>query len=286
MNAMFRKLASVIFFAPCLVVAASLAAIAADVSPWDDDVQSAARLIAAQASNASGVRTFRAAVEIKLKPGWKTYWRYPGDSGVPPVLDFSGSQNAGRVTVLYPAPDKFPDGAGGQSIGYKGDVILPLHVLAEDGGKPVLLRLKLDYAVCEKLCVPAQAHLELALTGGESAQEATVAAAEARVPTRVEIGGGGTPAIRAVHRENGPGKPRVLVDVAAPAGEAVTLLAEGPTAQWALPLPEPVAGAPDGLQRFGFELDGVPPGATASGATLRLTAVAGSKAIEAAFRLD
>jgi hypothetical protein len=74
--------------------------------------------------------------------------------------------------------------------------------------------------------------------------------------------------------------------VAAPAGEAVTLLAEGPTAQWALPLPEPVAGAPDGLQRFGFELDGVPPGATASGATLRLTAVAGSKAIEAAFRLD
>jgi hypothetical protein len=65
-----------------------------------------------------------------------------------------------------------------------------------------------------------------------------------------------------------------------------TLFAEGPTAQWALPLPEPVAGAPAGSQRFAFELDGLPPGATASGATLRLTAVTSDSAIEVAFRLD
>jgi DsbC/DsbD-like thiol-disulfide interchange protein len=286
MNVMFRKRILLIPVVLALLTGASSAAIAADVSPWDDDSQSAARLIAAQASNASGVRTFRGGVEIKLKPGWKTYWRYPGDSGVPPVLDFSKSQNVERVTVLYPAPTRFPDGAGGHSIGYKGDLILPLHVVAKNGGEPVLLRLKLDYAVCEKLCVPAQANLELALTGVASVQDAAVAAAEARVPTPVRIGEGGTPAIAAVHRENGPGKPRVLVDVAAPAGEPVTVLAEGPTAQWALPLPEPVAGAPPGLQRFGFELDGLPPGATVSGATLRLTAMAGGKAVEAAFRLD
>ena len=66
----------------------------------------------------------------------------------------------------------------------------------------------------------------------------------------------------------------------------MTLFAEGPTAQWALPLPEPVAGAPAGLQRFAFELDGLPPGEKADGATLRLTAVSGDKAIEVAFRLD
>jgi hypothetical protein len=64
------------------------------------------------------------------------------------------------------------------------------------------------------------------------------------------------------------------------------LFAEGPTAQWALPLPEPVAGAPAGLQRFAFVLDGLPPGEKASGATLRLTAVSGEKAVEVAFRLD
>jgi hypothetical protein len=66
----------------------------------------------------------------------------------------------------------------------------------------------------------------------------------------------------------------------------VVLFAEGPTAQWALPLPEPVAGAPAGLQRFVFELDGLPPGEKPEGANLRLTAVSGDRAIEVAFRLD
>ncbi len=229
---------------------------------------------------------FRAGVEIRLKEGWKTYWRYPGDSGVPPVLDFSKSQNVKAVTVRYPAPTRFSDGGGGNSIGYKGTVILPLHVVPQDASKPVTLNLKLDYAVCEKLCVPAEAKLELVLTGAETANEAALNAAEARVPKAAAIGDGGTPSIRAVRREAGSGKPRITVDVAAPAGAPVVLFAEGPTAQWALPLPEPVAGAPAGLQRFAFELDGLPPGEQASGAMLRLTAVAGDKAIEAGFRLD
>jgi DsbC/DsbD-like thiol-disulfide interchange protein len=269
-----------------LLAAAQSAAIAADVSPWDDDAQSAARLIAAQAHNESGGRMFRAGVEIKLKEGWKTYWRYPGDSGVPPVLDFSKSQNVKAVTVLYPAPMRFPDGAGGSSIGYKGVVILPLRVEPQDATKPVTLNLKVDYAVCEKLCVPAEAKLELALTGAGTANEAALSAAEARVPKPAAIGGGGMPSIRAARRDAGSGKPRVVVDVAAPADAPVVLFAEGPTAQWALPLPEPVAGAPAGLQRFAFELDGLPPGEKPDGASLRLTAVSGDKAIEVAFRLD
>jgi len=229
---------------------------------------------------------FRAGLEIRLKDGWKTYWRYPGDSGVPPLLDFSKSQNVKSVTVLYPAPHRFPDGAGGNSIGYKGDVLWPLRVVPQEAGKPVTLNLKLAYAVCEKLCVPAEAQLELVLSGADTANETFMSAAEARVPKPAVIGGGGTPSIRAVRRELGPGKPRVVVDVAAPADAPATMFAEGPTAQWALPLPEPVAGAPAGLQRFAFDLDGLPPGEKASGATLRLTAVSGDKAIEVAFRLD
>jgi DsbC/DsbD-like thiol-disulfide interchange protein len=242
--------------------------------------------MAARAHNESGGRVFRAGVEIKLKEGWKTYWRYPGDSGVPPMLDFSRSQNVKAVTVLYPAPARFPDGAGGNSIGYKGVVILPLHVVPQDPGKPVTLNLKLDYAVCEKLCVPAEASLELMLTGTENANEASVSAAEARVPKSTAVGGAGALAIRAVRREAGSGKPLVVVDVAAPADAPLTLFAEGPTPQWALPLPEPVAGASAGQQRFVFELDGLPPGEKPDGATLRLTAVSGDKAVEAGFRLD
>lgn len=272
--------------AASLVASLSSTAIAADVSPWDEDLQSAARLIAAQALNTSGGRVFRAGLEIRLKEGWKTYWRYPGDSGVPPVLDFSQSQNVKSVSVLYPAPSRFPDGAGGSSIGYKGDVILPLRVVPQDAGQPATLRVEIKYAVCEKLCVPAEAKLELGITGTESANEAEVDAAEAHVPKQVQVGDQGPLSIRAVHREASSGKPKVTVDVAAPAGAPLTLFAEGPTAEWALPLPEPAAGAPAGQQRFVFELDGLPPGEKPDGATLRLTAVSGDRAVEALFRLD
>jgi DsbC/DsbD-like thiol-disulfide interchange protein len=268
-----------------IAAVAAVSATAADMSPWDDDLQSSARLVATSPRNTPEGRVFRAGVEIMLKEGWHTYWRYPGDSGVPPVLDFSGSQNVKSVTVLYPAPAKFPDGAGGQSIGYLGDVLLPLHVVAVNPAKPVMLNLKFDYAVCEKLCVPAKAQLELDVSGDDSAAtETAIGIAESKVPKINKVGEGGKLSVRAVHREPGPKKPRVVVDVAADA--PVALFAEGPTAQWALPLPEPVAGAPAGLQRFAFDLDGLPPGEKASGATLRLTAVSGDKAIEVAFRLD
>jgi DsbC/DsbD-like thiol-disulfide interchange protein len=271
----------------CLIgVTIAAPALAADASAWNSDIRSAARLLAASAREEAGVRVLRGGVEIKLQPGWKTYWRYPGDSGVPPAFDFSASENVKLVTVLWPAPVRFVDG-GGTSIGYKGGVVLPLRVVPLDARKPVTLRLKLEYGVCEKLCVPASAKAELVLSGGASAQDAAVAAAEARVPKLGVIGGGGSPSIQAVRREIGSGKPKIVVDVAAPAGAAVDLFAEGPTADWALPLPEPVAGAPAGVRRFAFEIDGVPSGAKPDGAQLKLTAaVAGGTAAEAVFRLD
>ena len=262
-------------------------AIAADASPWDDDLQSAARLIAAQRARRRRGACLRAGVEIKLKPGWKTYWRYPGDSGVPPAFDFSESRKRQIGDGAVAGADAFPDGAGGNSIGYKGDVILPLRVVPQDAGKPVTLRLKLDYAVCEKLCVPAEAKLELALTGADerattprSPRPKRACRSRPRSATAERL------AIRAVRREAGSGKPRVVVDVARPPARRSICSPKARPPQWALPLPEPVAGAPAGLQRFAFELDGLPPGAKPDGAHAAAHAVAGDKAIEAAFRLD
>jgi DsbC/DsbD-like thiol-disulfide interchange protein len=260
--------------------------IAADASPWENDLRSAARLIAAEVRTDGGRRVLRGGVQIKLHPGWKTYWRYPGDSGVPPTFDFAASDNVKSVTVLYPAPMRFDDGAGGAAIGYKGDVVFPLRVVPQDAARPVTLRLQLDYGACEKLCVPAKAALELTLGGEATAQEQVLAAAEARVPHVAAIGDPAALAVRAVRRDRGAGKSRILIDVAAPAGSEVTLFAEGPTPNWALPLPEPIPGGPPGLQRFAFALDGMPSGAKLEGATLRLTAVAGERAVEVAFRLD
>ena len=263
------------------LIAAGNASAAEDASRWDGDSRSAVRLIAGSAAGS----VLRAGVEIRLKSGWHTYWRYPGDAGVPPRFDFTGSQNVKAVDVLWPAPQPIPE-HDLVTIGYTGDVILPLAVVPENSARPVKLRLKLDYAVCETLCVPAEGKADLVLTGGSSSQDTALAAAETRVPKKALLGESAPLAIKSVRREDGAGGRRVIVDVAAPAGARITLFAEGPTPDWALPVPKPIDGAPVGLQRFAFALDGAPPGATYEGIPISLTAVAGNLAIEVVTRLD
>jgi DsbC/DsbD-like thiol-disulfide interchange protein len=267
-----------------LALAAGLVPLhAEDASPWSTETHSRVRLISG--SNAPAQATLRAGLDILLAPGWKTYWRYPGDSGVPPSFDFSASRNVRMVNVLWPAPHRMADGSG-QSIGYEERVIMPLRVVPKDPRRPVLLDLKLSYAVCEKLCVPAQAVARLTLKPTESSQDAALAAAEARVPKPAELGGTGPLAIRGVRRENGNPRSRVVVEVTAPEHAAIDLFAEGPTPAWALPLPQPAGSPAPGVRRFIFELDGLPSGAKPKDAELTFTLVAETGAIEVKSRLD
>src|ERR1700733_11868650 len=276
-----------------LVSAGAATARAQDATAWTQELHAAARLIAGAAATDAGSKSQRAGVEVRLDPGWKTYWRDPGDSGTPPTFDFAESTNVKSVSTEWPAPMRFDDGAGGHSIGYRDHVIWPLRVTPKDAAKPVSLHVKLHYAVCGKLCVPAEADLGLSLYGKRGAEDGALSAAEARVPRRVALApasdAGGVLAVRSVHRELDEGRQRVVVEVAAPAGAAVELFAEGPTPDWALPLPEadkpPVAGATS-LRRFTFLLDGLPPNAQAEGATLTLTAVSSTDAVEVKARLD
>lgn len=262
---------------------------AQDASPWDGEPHGSTRLIAGATLNAGDKAFARAGIEIRLDPGWKTYWRYPGDSGVPPTIDFAGSENVKSVSTLWPAPERFADGAGGFSIGYHGDVVLPLQITPNDATKPSSLHVKLGYAVCGKLCVPAEAQLALTLSGKPAAEEPALAAAEARVPRRVTLGERGGLTIASVRRESGGKRERVVIVVGAPEGVIVDLFAEGPTPEWALPLPQlenSAAASPDRMRRYTFELDGLPPGAKAEGATLKITAVSPTDAIEVEARLD
>ncbi len=251
---MFGKRLVVMSAACSIAMLLAGAARAADASPWVEDNYSGIRLIAG--ANKSGAEFLHAGVEIKMLPGWHTYWRYPGDSGVPPRLSFAGSDNVASVKVLYPAPHAFTDETG-TTIGYKGNVILPLRVIAREPGKPVTLRAKIDYAVCDKLCVPVEAKVELPLSPNGGADNAALAAAEARVPRPVSAAEAGLTARRANDDKR---KPLVFVDLAAPTGEPVELFVEGPSPEWALPIPKPAQGAPPGHRHFGFELDGLPPG--------------------------
>src|SRR5580698_7560494 len=154
-------------------LAGPTAARAQDASPWDKQPHAQARLIAGSVMKSADATYLHAGVEIRLDAGWKTYWREPGDSGVPPTFDFAGSDNVKDVTVLWPAPERFPDGAGGTSIGYVGHVILPLRVVPRDSAKKSSLQLKLGYDVCGTMCVPVEASLKLPLTG-DGAEEATL----------------------------------------------------------------------------------------------------------------
>ena len=259
---------------------------AADVSSWDSGPHSAVRLIAADTQKEAGTPVLRAGIELKLASGWKTYWRYPGDSGLPPRFDFTRSENVKDVVIKWPAPRRFTD-EGDVTIGYKGEVTFPLIVVPKDADKPTVLRLDLDYAICEKLCVPAKGQAELVLGADAAAHGPMLAAAEARVPAPTTVGDHATFAITSIRREAGAKEPRIVVDVAVQDGAThVDLFAEGPTPDWALPVPEPIAGAPPGVKRFGFALAGLPPGANAQGARLKLTAVADERAIEVEWRVS
>jgi DsbC/DsbD-like thiol-disulfide interchange protein len=267
-----------------LLLGAADASRADDASPWDTDQRSALRLIAGSTGN--GVPMLRAGIEMRIDRGWKTYWRYAGDSGLPPSFEFDGSENVKSVTVLWPVPRRFPDGAGGNSIGYTGEIIFPLQVVAQDARRPVTLRLKAAYGVCEKICVPASGKAQLELAGGQSSEDTTLTDSESRLPKPAQLGAPGPLSIRAARRETTGSRQRVIVDVAAPDGAEIDLFAEGPTPQWALPLPEPVESGTGGIRRFAFDVDGVPPGATIASTPINFTLVAGDDAIEVTTRLD
>jgi len=150
---------TVVGFGTALVASAlALSAHAQDSSPWQKDGHSAVRLLAGSRSGA----VLLGGIAFQLQPGWKTYWRTPGDSGVPPRFDFSKSENVEAVTVLWPAPLKFDDGAGGVSLGYHDQTVLPLRIVPKNVDKPVTLRAAINYAVCEKICIPVDASAELA----------------------------------------------------------------------------------------------------------------------------
>jgi|SRR5580700_26434 DsbC/DsbD-like thiol-disulfide interchange protein len=250
-----------------------------DASPWQRGAHSAVRLLAGSRSGP----VLLGGIAVQLDPGWKTYWRTSGDSGVPPRFDFSKSDNIEAVTVLWPAPTKFDDGAGGTSLGYHDQVVLPLRIVTKNADKPATLRADISYAVCEKICIPIEANAELAFASVASTEDSVLFAALDTVPKPASVGDPNPLTIRDVKRE---GKSTVLVDVVAPDARMVNLFVEGPTPDWALPVPKLLDHGPPGVKRFAFELDGVPPGIDPEGAALKLTLVSGERSYEFNINLD
>jgi DsbC/DsbD-like thiol-disulfide interchange protein len=165
-----------------LVIGLFLAAVSAEAEasgsvPRD---RPTARLF--QATTSDGAWT--AGLEITLAEDWKTYWRVPGESGIPPQFDWSGSTNLKSVAIGWPAPRRFRDAAG-ETIGYSNRIVFPLRPEPVDASKPIGLALSLFYGVCKDVCIPAAADLELRLSLASSpnaVDQALLESFAARIP--------------------------------------------------------------------------------------------------------
>jgi DsbC/DsbD-like thiol-disulfide interchange protein len=274
-------LSRLITFMPVLaLLGPAQAAHAQEASPWTEGHRSRVRLVAGGADETGQL----AGVEMSLEAGFKTYWRNPGEAGLPPAFDWSKSVNVGAIEVLWPAPSRSED-AGGVSYGYQGQVLFPVRIRPRDPGKPVSLALKVDYGVCKDICIPAQAELSLELPEKVSpSTRAPIKAALARVPTPQPLNADAELAVLGVEPTTHAGKPRLAVGIRAPSDSNPSLFVEGPDNWFLLAAPQAIAPKA-GTKAFLVDVLERPRDA-AGPIDLRFTLVAGDKAVETTTRLD
>ncbi len=172
-------------FKPFLALAALLALPAAAPAQNVADVVSARLLPGWRMESGRHM----AALRLTLAPGWKTYWRAPGDAGKPPQFDWSGSGNVTAVAVHWPVPHVFDQG-GLRTLGYAGEVVLPVEVTPARDGEPIALEGRIEIGVCEDICVPVTLLLGEALPAKGGTDGAIRAALDDRPMTAAEAGVG------------------------------------------------------------------------------------------------
>lgn len=157
---------------------------------WVKDGPVEARLVAS-VTGTGDLATLPIGLDLRLEPGWKTYWRSPGDAGFAPRLDWSGSHNLKSAELGYPAPYRFSI-LGFETAGYDTAVMLPISATPEQPGQPVNLRLSAELLVCSTVCIPQTVTLALDLPAGEATPAPSandIARAQAAIPTDGRVAG-------------------------------------------------------------------------------------------------
>lgn len=127
--------------------------------------------------------TLMTALRLDLAPGWKTYWRSPGDSGVPPQFDWTGATNLARTSPHWPRPEVI-DSAGARTLGYHEELVLPIELTPVTPGQPVQGALQVELGLCLNVCVPAD--LSLPLPAVADTPDPRTLTALAQVPPTIE----------------------------------------------------------------------------------------------------
>lgn len=217
-------------------------------------------------------------VEMLLEPGWYTYWRTPGESGVPPVFDFSASENVANVEVHYPAPLRHDDGAS-VSLIYEDEVVFPLDITPTDDHRPVTLRAEVTFGVCSEVCIPTRASAEVTLPPDAEPDPLSVERLRAFVP---RVPGPPEPGRLDIERVAEAGE-ALEIDVRMPESSYFDLFAEPPDG-WFIGQPK-LVGRDRDIVRWRLPLAGRPAGNPLSGQLFNFVAVAGGEAIEESLRV-
>ena len=263
------KAAALLFLAAPLVLPLPAAAAVGD---WVHGQRAAARLLA---SGIGADGELDAAVEIQLPQGWHTYWRQPGEAGVPTLVDFTGSANVGAADVGFPVPERDEDGSNI----YRDHVVLPVRFAVTDPAKPVALALDLNLGVCQDVCVPDEIKATLAVAPGEkdSTTAAAIATARALLPGPAAPG---TFAVDSVVRTGGTdGRPIFRFTGVVPDAAKADFFVEGP-GDWAPYLPSLQPATPDGKAVWDVQFSRLGSTIPIAGASFRVTIRSAGKAVE------
>lgn len=256
-------------------------------SPWIKEHSTSVRMVGGSGTLGDGKTQVFAGIEIQLDEGWKTYWRNPGSSGVPPRVDWQGSENLAEATVLFPAPQRFLDKEG-DTVGYKKSVVLPVVVRPLDPAKPVVLKLSLEYGVCREVCIPVQPSLALSLPASAAVKPAGggLSMALARIPRDQSKRRPADPQAKSIKVALAGAKPSIEIEAEFPASVAgADAFLEAPDGLW-IPLAKLVPGGTGNVRRFEVDLTDGADIADLKGRSIRLTLVSEAGQSETTFKLE
>lgn len=240
--------------APLMTLALSAAPALAgqEQTPWAKSFHSQVRLIAAKKRSYGGKNLLFAGLHLRLDKKWKTYWRSPGDAGLPPHFDWSASRNVKSLRVLWPGPARYADPFGA-SIGYENEVVFPLAVEPVDAAKRVQIVMNFSFAVCKDICAPAEAKLKLTLGVDATPHEPLLARYMERVPAKIAPGLSG-PSLAAIDIVLARPRPHITVDAVFPGNAAEGDLFIDLPPPFYIPLTRRVSTSPGGKVRFMVDL--------------------------------
>ncbi|SLN21197.1 hypothetical protein AQS8620_00591 [Aquimixticola soesokkakensis] len=163
----------------CLALALSLLAAGPALAFEPQALAAAPRLLAGW-THADGSRT--AALRLEMNAGWHTYWRRPGDTGIPPQFDWSASHNLAAVQIHWPNPQIF-DTSGSATLGYEGTLVLPITLTPRDPAAPIDLSVALDLGVCDEVCLPLSSQVSARFDPSTTGDVPAIQTALAQGPT-------------------------------------------------------------------------------------------------------